>query len=142
MTLVSAASAVYQHLLLYMGSMHPNLDLTEIVLDRLAWSPGPNALDVFEIATDAGALDCDSTEDGYEISCSTDELHQVTEMIEVKVKIPITAQLSWRPSNLIPLDKEKALKVLGMIDVLDDHDDVQEVFANFDLPEEIFNEMS
>jgi transcriptional/translational regulatory protein YebC/TACO1 len=40
------------------------------------------------------------------------------------------------------LDKEKALKVLGMIDVLDDHDDVQEVFANFDLPEEIFNEMS
>ena len=98
--------------------------------------------DVFEIATDAGALDCDFTEDGYEISCSTDELHQVTEMIEGNVKIPITAQLSWRPSNLIPLDKEKALKVLGMIDVLDDHDDVQEVFANFDLPEEIFNEMS
>ena len=63
-------------------------------------------------------------------------------MIEGNVKIPITAQLSWRPSNLIPLDKEKALKVLGMIDVLDDHDDVQEVFANFDLPEEIFNEMS
>ena len=98
--------------------------------------------DIFEIATDAGALDCDSTDDGYEISCSTDELHQVTEMIEGNVKIPITAQLSWRPSNLIPLDKEKALKVLGMIDVLDDHDDVQEVFANFDLPEEIFNEMS
>ena len=38
--------------------------------------------------------------------------------------------------------QRKALKVLGMIDVLDDHDDVQEVFANFDLPEEIFNEMS
>ena len=101
-----------------------------------------NFEDIFEIATDAGALDCDSTDDGYEISCSTDNLHQVTEMIEGNVKIPITSQLSWRPSNLIPLDKEKALKMLGMIDVLDDHDDVQDVFANFDLPEEIFNEMS
>ena len=98
--------------------------------------------DIFEIATDAGALDCDSTDDGYEIFCSTDDLHQVTEIIEGSIKIPITSQLSWRPINQIPLDKEKALKVLGMIDVLDDHDDVQEVFANFDLPEEIFNEMS
>ena len=101
-----------------------------------------NFEDIFEIATDAGALDCDSTDDGYEISCSTDNLHQVTEMIEGNVKIPITSQLSWRPSNLIPLDKEKALKMLNMIDVLDDHDDVQDVFANFDLPVEIFNEMS
>jgi transcriptional/translational regulatory protein YebC/TACO1 len=98
--------------------------------------------DIFEIATDAGALDCDATDDGYEIFCSTDDLHQVTEIIEGSIKIPITSQLSWRPINQIPLDKEKALKVLGMIDVLDDHDDVQEVFANFDLPEEIFNEMS
>jgi len=97
---------------------------------------------IFEIATDAGALDCDATDDGYEIFCSTDDLHQVTEIIEGSIKIPITSQLSWRPINQIPLDKEKALKVLGMIDVLDDHDDVQEVFANFDLPEEIFNEMS
>ena len=98
--------------------------------------------DVFEIATDAGALDCDITDDGFEISCSTGDLHQVAETIESNVKTPITAQLSWRPSNQIPLDKENALKVLGMIDVLDDHDDVQEVFANFDLPEEIFNEIS
>ena len=97
---------------------------------------------IFEIATDAGALDCDATDDGYEIFCSADDLHQVTEIIEGSIKIPITSQLSWRPINQIPLDKEKALKVLDMIDVLDDHDDVQEVFANFDLPEEIFNEMS
>ena len=98
--------------------------------------------EIFEIATDAGALDCDITEDSFEVSCSTDDLHQVAEVIEKNIKTPITAQLSWKPSNQIPIDKEKGLKVLGMIDVLDDHDDVQEVFANFDLPEEIFDEIS
>ena len=98
--------------------------------------------EIFEIATDAGALDCDITEDSFEVSCSTGDLHQVVEIIEKNIKTPITAQLSWKPSNQIPIDKEKGLKVLGMIDVLDDHDDVQEVFANFDLPEEIFDEIS
>ena len=98
--------------------------------------------EIFEIATDAGALDCDIMEDSFEVSCSTDDLHQVAEVIEKNIKTPITAQLSWKPSNQIPIDKEKGLKVLGMIDVLDDHDDVQEVFANFDLPEEIFDEIS
>ena len=98
--------------------------------------------EIFEIATDAGALDCDIIEDSFEVSCSTDDLHQVAELIEKNIKTPITAQLSWKPSNQIPIDKEKGLKVLGMIDVLDDHDDVQEVFANFDLPEEIFDEIS
>ena len=43
--------------------------------------------DVFEIATDAGALDCDITDDGFEISCSTGDLHQVAEIIESNVKI-------------------------------------------------------
>ena len=98
--------------------------------------------EIFEIATDAGALDCDIMEDSFEVSCSTDDLHQVAELIKKNIKTPITAQLSWKPSNQIPIDKEKGLKVLGMIDVLDDHDDVQEVFANFDLPEEIFDEIS
>ena len=98
--------------------------------------------EIFEIATDAGALDCDIMEDSFEVSCSTDDLHQVAEVIEKNIKTPITAQLSWKPSNQISIDKEKGLKVLGMIDVLDDHDDVQEVFANFDLPEEIFDEIS
>ena len=98
--------------------------------------------EIFEIATDAGALDCDIMEDSFEVSCSRYDLHQVAELIEKNIKTPITAQLSWKPSNQIPIDKEKGLKVLGMIDVLDDHDDVQEVFANFDLPEEIFDEIS
>ena len=98
--------------------------------------------DIFEIATESGALDCDLLEDSYEISCSTNDLHQVGEVIEKEIKISTTAQLTWRPVTQIPLDKEKAIKVLAMIDVLDDHDDVQEVFANFDMPEEIFNELS
>ena len=97
--------------------------------------------DIFEIATDAGALDCDLIEDEYEISCSTDDLHQVTENIEKKLSCDITSQLTWKPSNQIPLNKEKAIKIIEMIEVLEDHDDVQEVFANFDLPDEVLNEL-
>ena len=97
--------------------------------------------DIFEIATDAGALDCDLIEDEYEISCSTDDLHQVAENIEKKLSCDITSQLTWKPSNQIPLNKEKAIKIIEMIEVLEDHDDVQEVFANFDLPDEVLNEL-
>ena len=97
--------------------------------------------DIFEIATESGALDCDLLEDSYEISCSTNDLHQVGEVIEKEIKILLQRSYTWK-SESNSLDKEKALKVLAMIDVLDDHDDVQEVFANFDMPEEIFNELS
>ena len=97
--------------------------------------------DIFEIATDTGALDCDLIEDNYEISCSTDDLHQVAENIEKKLSCDITSQLTWKPSNSIPLNKEKAIKIIEMIEVLENHDDVQEVFANFDLPDEVLNEL-
>lgn len=97
--------------------------------------------DIFDIATEAGALDCDFLDDEYEISCHKDDLHQLVENIENKFNDDISAQLTWKPSNQISLNKEKAIKIIEMIEVLEDHDDVQDVFANFDLPEEIFNEL-
>ena len=97
--------------------------------------------DIFDIAIEAGALDCDTLDDEYEISCLKDDLHQFVENIENKISEDITAQLTWKPSNQISLNKEKAIKIIEMIEVLEDHDDVQDVFANFELPEDIFNEL-
>ena len=97
--------------------------------------------DIFDIAIEAGALDCDTLDDEYEISCPKDDLHQFVENIENKISEDITAQLTWKPSNQISLNKEKAIKIIEMIEVLEDHDDVQDVFANFELPEDIFNEL-
>ena len=68
-------------------------------------------------------------------------MHQFAENIENKISEDITAQLTWKPSNQISLNKEKAIKIIEMIEVLEDHDDVQDVFANFELPEDIFNEL-
>ena len=97
--------------------------------------------DIFDIATEAGALDCDTVDDEYEITCSKDDLHQLVENIENKINADIKAKLTWKPSSQISLNKEKAIKIIEMIEALEDHDDIQDVFANFDLPDDIFNEL-
>ena len=96
---------------------------------------------IFDISLEAGATDCDISEDIYEVSCSSDDLHNIAYIIEEKINLPVTAQLSWKPSNIVNVDKESAHKVIDMVNSLDDHDDVQEVFSNFDIPEELFEEL-
>ena len=96
---------------------------------------------IFDISLEAGAIDCDISEDIYEVSCSSKDLHNIAHIIEEKINLPVTAQLSWKPSNVVNVDKESAHKVIDMVNSLDDHDDVQEVFSNFDIPEELFEEL-
>tara|TARA_B100000929_G_scaffold288498_1_gene277096 strand:+ start:840 stop:1583 length:744 start_codon:yes stop_codon:yes gene_type:complete len=96
---------------------------------------------IFDISLEAGATDCDISEDIYEVSCSSDDLHNIAYIIEEKINLPVKTQLSWKPLNIVNVDKESAHKVIDMVNSLDDHDDVQEVFSNFDIPEELFEEL-
>ena len=75
------------------------------------------------------------------ISCSPEDLHQTANLIESKVNVDLAAQLSWKPTNLINVDEESAHKVINMVNSLDDHDDVQEVFSNFDISEEFLDKL-
>jgi YebC/PmpR family DNA-binding regulatory protein len=98
--------------------------------------------ELFTVAIDAGAEDMTGEDDQWEITTDPTELHHVKTVIE-KHGIPVDrSEISLIPKNVVELNKEDAAKVLRFIDVLEDNDDVQDVYANFDIPEEIMNELS
>ncbi|MFQ5563562.1 MAG: YebC/PmpR family DNA-binding transcriptional regulator [Parvularculaceae bacterium] len=92
--------------------------------------------DMFEAATDAGAEDVVTSEDSHEIFCASDELANVASALESKFREPQSAKLVWRPQNTIPLSGDKAATLMKLLDALDDCDDVQNVYANFDISAE------
>lgn len=97
---------------------------------------------VFEAAIEAGADDVDSSGEGHEILCALEELHQLVQSLEEKLGPPSAAQIVWRPQNTINVDGEAAEQVLKFIEALDDLDDVQNVYANFDISDEILDQLS
>jgi YebC/PmpR family DNA-binding regulatory protein len=93
---------------------------------------------LMEIALNAGAEDFENTGDLYEITCDPESYDALKAALEEK-EIPLeSAELSMVPDTTIPVkDAETARKLLGLMDDFEDHDDVQEVYANFDIPDEI-----
>lgn len=92
--------------------------------------------DVLEAAIEAGAEDVQSGEDMHLIYTAADDFAEVQKALEEKYGEPDTAKLSWRPQNTIEVSSDKADTVVKLVDALDDLDDVQTVYANFDLSEE------
>ncbi|MEC8578216.1 MAG: YebC/PmpR family DNA-binding transcriptional regulator [Pseudomonadota bacterium] len=106
---------------------------------------GPGAADaetVFEAAIEAGAEDVVSGEDGHEIICSMEDLHGVVDVLAGVLGEPQAASILWKPQNDVPVDAEAAEKVLKFMDALDDLDDVQNVYANFDIADEVMEKLS
>lgn len=92
---------------------------------------------VFEAALEAGAEDVTSTEDGHEIWTAQDALHEVAKALEPVLGEADGAKLAWRPQVMVTVGEEDAGKLLRLIDALDDDDDVQTVWGNYDVPEEV-----
>jgi len=92
---------------------------------------------VMMAALEAGAEDVETDEEGHWITCADSDLGPVTAALEAALGESETARLVWRPQNLTPLDLEGAEKVLKLIEVLEEDDDVQHVTGNFDIPEEV-----
>ena len=97
---------------------------------------------VFEAAIEAGADDVDSSGDGHEIISAADELHAVMTTLQGALGEPRGATIVWRAQNDIAVEGEAAEKVLKLIDALDDVDDVQNVYANFDISEDLLEQLS
>ncbi len=89
-------------------------------------------------AADAGAEDVREEGSSYEVTCAPEDLHTVRESLETG-GIPVTdAQATMLPKTTIAIEDEStAKKVLKLIDALEENDDVQEVYANFDIPERV-----
>ena len=93
------------------------------------------------LVLDAGADDLQRVGDVFQVICSQTSLDAVKKSIESKhIKVE-TSEVSWIPKNNIDLDEVAGRKVLGIMDALEDHDDVQNVYSNFNLPQVLLDEM-
>ena len=92
---------------------------------------------VFEAALEAGAEDVESSEDEHSIWTAMDSLHEVTKALEATLGEAESAKLAWKPQVLVEVDEANAATLLKMIDALEDDDDVQTVWGNFDVSDEV-----
>jgi YebC/PmpR family DNA-binding regulatory protein len=97
---------------------------------------------VLEAAIDAGAEDVTSNEDGHQILATPDSLNDVTKALEARFGEPRKSAMLWKPQNTIALDDEAGEKILRLIESLDDSDDVQNVYANFEVSDALMQKMS
>ncbi len=97
---------------------------------------------MFEAALDAGADDVVSNENGHEIYASQSNFGTVAKALEAKFGEPRKAAMTWRPQNTLAVDDEQGEKLIKLIDNLNDQDDVQNVYANFEVSDALVARMS
>ncbi len=97
---------------------------------------------MLEAAIEAGADDVVSDAEGHEVIAGVDGFFALRDALEQKFGPPAEAKIEWRPNITVPLDEEKAAAVLKLLDVLEDDDDVQNVYANFEIADEIMQKLS
>jgi YebC/PmpR family DNA-binding regulatory protein len=105
----------------------------------------PEAADadaMFEAAIEAGADDVVSTPDGHEVYCEQGALADVTKALEARFGEPRKSALVWRPQNTIAVDDDAGEKLLRLMESLEDHDDVQNVFVNFEVSDALTQKMA
>ena len=96
---------------------------------------------VFEAALDAGAEDVSSSDDGHEIWTEIGALHEVAKALEPTLGEAEGAKLAWRPQVMVEVDEGDAETLFKLIDALDDDDDVQTVWGNYDIPDAILEKL-
>ncbi len=97
---------------------------------------------LMEIAISAGAEDLGQGENSFEVTTDPQNFHAVKEAIE-KAGIAVeSADLTMIPKNQTPVSADQARSVLNLVETLEDNDDVQNVYANFDIPDEVMKEIS
>jgi len=93
---------------------------------------------MLEGAIEAGADDVESGEEDHVVLCAPDDLSSVRDALEATFGPSSSSKLVWRPATNAPVtDEEVAQSLFKFIDVLEDNDDVQTVYANFDIPDEL-----
>jgi YebC/PmpR family DNA-binding regulatory protein len=97
---------------------------------------------LMELVLDAGAEDMTAEDDAYEIKVAPEKFEAVRKALEAK-KIPaLSAEITKAPQNTVKVTGDQAGKVLKLVEQLDDHDDVQHVYANFDIDEKELSKLA
>jgi len=97
---------------------------------------------MLDAAIEAGADDVTSTGDGHQIFTKPETLRDVAKVMETKFGEPRKSAMLWKPQNTVSLDDEVGEKMLRLIESLDDNDDVQNVYANFEVSDALVAKMS
>ncbi len=98
--------------------------------------------ELFAVTVDAGAEDIKAGDKNYEIFCESKDLENIkTALSEKKIKWEV-AELAKIPNSTVKLSGNEAKQVLSLVETLEDHDDVQKVYANFDIPDEVLEEIA
>lgn len=97
---------------------------------------------VMEAAIEAGADDVETTEEGHTIICGFEAMNEVSKALEGVLGEAESVKAIWRPQNTVPVDEEKAQSLMKLIDNLEDDDDVQNVYSNFEVSEEVMARLS
>jgi YebC/PmpR family DNA-binding regulatory protein len=97
---------------------------------------------MLEAAIEAGAEDVSSTEDGHQVFTTHDTLREVAKALEAKYGEARKAAMIWKPQNTVMLSDDAGEKMMKLMQALDDDDDVQNVFANFEVSDALMQKMS
>ncbi|MBI3927380.1 MAG: YebC/PmpR family DNA-binding transcriptional regulator [Armatimonadetes bacterium] len=92
-------------------------------------------------AMEAGALDMEADGGTFSIYTEPTELHQVKDALESAGIQPREVQFTMLPKNTVACDREAASSVMQLLEILEEHDDVQNVYANADIPDEVLEEL-
>nr|WP_137677360.1 YebC/PmpR family DNA-binding transcriptional regulator [Parerythrobacter lutipelagi] len=92
---------------------------------------------VLEAAMEAGAEDIASSDEGHEIWTAPEDLHEVATSLEKALGEAKEVKLAWKPNLTVEMDEKNASTLLKLIDVLDDDDDVQTVWGNYEISDEV-----
>ena len=89
--------------------------------------------EIFEISINAGAKDCLSLENIFEIITEKEDFYKIKTELEEKIKVFTYSSIEWRPSNYLELNKEQSEQILEVLTALEELDDVQNIFTNANL---------
>jgi YebC/PmpR family DNA-binding regulatory protein len=101
-----------------------------------------SADDVLEAAIEAGADDCTTEDENHRITCKADDFFAVKDALEKRFGEAAEAKVIWRPQNQVAVDEERAQTLIKMLEVLEDSDDVQNVYANFEISDDVMRKLS
>jgi len=96
---------------------------------------------VFEAAIEAGAEDVESDEEGHQVWTSLDDLHDVARALETALGEAENVKLAWRPQTMVDVGEGDALLLMRLVETLEEDDDVQTVWGNYEMSDEVLEKL-
>jgi YebC/PmpR family DNA-binding regulatory protein len=110
---------------------------------QITYKPEAGSADtVLEAAIDAGADDVQSGSEGHVITTAFGDLGEVSKKLEASLGEAESVKAVWKPQTTTQLDEDKAAAMLKLIGILDEDDDVQEVYANYEIPDTVMAKLA